>query len=91
MRCATIRKDTQTFKLPYFLKMTVEFNRELMIGMLRKGQTGDQILQILNAIVPNSEQEVVENLNGMSDVESVMNEIADYQEEQMREEYTVEV
>ena len=71
--------------------MTVEFNRELMIGMLRKGQTGDQILQILNAIVPNSEQEVVENLNGMSDVESVMNEIADYQEEQMREEYTVEV
>ena len=28
------------------------FSRDLMIGMLRKGQTGDQILQILDVIVP---------------------------------------
>lgn len=33
--------------------MTVDYSRDLMIGMLRKGQTGDQILQILDVIVPN--------------------------------------
>ena len=29
-------------------------SRELLIGALRQGQTGNQILQILDAIVPNS-------------------------------------
>ena len=36
--------------------MTVDYSRDLMIGMLRKGQTGDQILQILDAIVPYQTQ-----------------------------------
>lgn len=29
-------------------------SRDLMIGMLRKGQDGSQILQILNVIVPET-------------------------------------
>ena len=33
--------------------MAIDFSRDLMIGMLRKGQTGNQILQILDVIVPN--------------------------------------
>jgi hypothetical protein len=33
--------------------MTVDYSRDLMIGMLRKGATGNQILQILDVIVPN--------------------------------------
>jgi hypothetical protein len=33
-------------------KMTVDFSKDVMLGMLRKGQTGTQILDILNVIVP---------------------------------------
>jgi len=36
--------------------MTVTFSRDLMIGMLRKGQTGDQLLQILDVIVPSQDE-----------------------------------
>jgi len=32
--------------------MTVDFSKDVMLGMLRKGQTGTQILDILNVIVP---------------------------------------
>jgi hypothetical protein len=35
------------------LKMTVDFSRDVMLGMLRKGQTGNDILDILNVIVPD--------------------------------------
>jgi hypothetical protein len=34
--------------------MSTVFSRDLMLGMLRKGQTGDQILQILSVIVPET-------------------------------------
>lgn len=37
-------------------QMTVTFSRDLMIGMLRKGQTGDQLLQILDVIVPSQDE-----------------------------------
>ena len=40
--------------------MTNEFNRDLMISMLRKGQDGNQILTILNAITPDTD--VVEDV-----------------------------
>ena len=33
--------------------MTVDFSKDVMLGMLRKGQTGTQILDILNVIVPD--------------------------------------
>jgi hypothetical protein len=39
--------------------MTVDFSKDVMLGMLRKGQTGTQILDILNVIVP--EQTEVQN------------------------------
>lgn len=39
------------------IKMTVDFSKDVMLGMLRKGQTGTQILDILNVLVPD---EVVE-------------------------------
>ncbi len=32
-------------------KMTVDFSKDVMLGMLRKGQTGTQILNILDVIV----------------------------------------
>ena len=32
--------------------MTVDFSKDVMLGMLRKGDTGSQILDILNVIVP---------------------------------------
>lgn len=39
--------------------MTNEFNRDLMISMLRKGSTGTQMLNILNVIVPDKDVEAV--------------------------------
>jgi hypothetical protein len=35
--------------------MMETFSRDLMVGMLRKGQTGDQILDILNVIASTDE------------------------------------
>jgi hypothetical protein len=35
--------------------MIETLSRDLMIGMLRKGQTGSQILEILNAITSTDE------------------------------------
>jgi hypothetical protein len=32
--------------------MTVDFSKDVMLGMLRKGATGNQILDILDVIVP---------------------------------------
>jgi hypothetical protein len=40
-------------------QMAVTFSRDLMIGMLRKGMTGDQILKILDMIT--EPQESAEN------------------------------
>lgn len=37
-----------------FHKMTEVLSRDLMIAMLRKGQSGSQILDILNAITPET-------------------------------------
>jgi hypothetical protein len=39
--------------------MTNEFNRDLMISMLRRGSTGDEMLNILNVIVPNTDVDAV--------------------------------
>jgi len=35
------------------IKMTVDFSKDVMLGMLRKGATGNQILDILNVLVPD--------------------------------------
>jgi hypothetical protein len=38
--------------------MTETFSIDLMVAMLRKGKTGNQILEILDAIVPQSEMDM---------------------------------
>jgi len=35
-------------------QMTVSFSKDVMLGMLRKGQSGTQILDILNVLVPEN-------------------------------------
>ena len=35
--------------------MTVDFSKDVMIGMLRNGATGTQILDILNVIAPDEQ------------------------------------
>ena len=39
-------------------KMTVDFSKDVLLGMLRKGQTGTQLLNILNVIVPDETPEM---------------------------------
>jgi hypothetical protein len=48
--------------------MTVSFSKDVMIGMLRKGETGNQILDILDVIAPD--QTEVED-NSVTDVPTV--------------------
>jgi hypothetical protein len=38
--------------------MTVDFSKDVMLGMLRKGATGNQILDILNVIVPDEVSDI---------------------------------
>lgn len=53
---------------------TPEFSRDVMLGMLRKGNTGSEIMDILNVIVPESED--VDNSNSMTDFDD--NSVADF-------------
>ena len=61
--------------------MTADFTPELMVAMLRKGATGTQILDILNALVPEKTQmtreQVCEDL-GIADCPENDDEIAAY-------------
>lgn len=61
--------------------MAVEFSREMMIGMLRRGQIGEQILQILDVIAPTqpemTREYVCEQL-GIADCPENDNEIVAY-------------
>jgi hypothetical protein len=41
--------------------MTVDFSRDMMLGMLREGATGTQLLEILNVIVPDQNEVNQEN------------------------------
>jgi hypothetical protein len=62
-------------------KMTVDFSKDVMLGMLRKGETGNQILDILNVIVPEqtelTREQVCEDL-GIADCPENDDEIAAY-------------
>ena len=61
--------------------MTVDFSKDVMIGMLRNGATGTQILDILNVIVPEqvelTREQVCEDL-GIADCPENDDEIARY-------------
>lgn len=53
MRCAPKTLNPKPV-LSFFLQM---FDRSMMLGMLRQGQTGEQILQILDTVVSGIEEE----------------------------------
>jgi len=63
--------------------MTVDFSKDVMLGMLRKGATGNQILNILDVIVPEqtelTREQVCEDL-GIADCPENDDEIARYME-----------
>lgn len=62
-----------------FIKMTVDFSKDVMFGMLQKGATGTQILDILNVLVPDqtelTREQVCEDL-GIADCPENDDEIA---------------
>ena len=43
--------------------MTADLSRDLLIGMLRKGETGSQILQILDVIVSQESADETETVS----------------------------
>ena len=49
-----------TFTSDFLFIMSANFSREVMLGMLRQGATGDQILGILDAIVSDVRDENVQ-------------------------------
>jgi hypothetical protein len=61
--------------------MTVDFSKDVMLGMLRKGSTGTEILQILDTIVPDqtelTREQVCDEL-GIADCPENDDEIAAY-------------
>ena len=63
------------------IKMTVDFSKDVMLGMLRKGATGNQLLDILNVLVPDqtelTREYVCEQL-GIADCPENDDEIARY-------------
>lgn len=63
------------------IKMTVDFSKDVMLGMLRKGATGTQLLDILNVLVPEqtelTREYVCEQL-GIADCPENDDEIAAY-------------
>lgn len=66
----------------YLIKMTVDFSRDVMLGMLRKGNIGTDILNILDVLVPTETVEmtreyVCEQL-GIADCPENDDEIAAY-------------
>jgi hypothetical protein len=61
--------------------MTVSFSKDVMLGMLRKGATGTQLLNILDVIVPDqtelTREQVCDQL-GIADCPENDDEIAAY-------------
>ena len=61
--------------------MTVDFSKDVMVGMLRKGDTGNDIMNILNVLIPEqnelTREQVCENM-GIADCPENDDEIAAY-------------
>lgn len=53
--------------------MNTELNRDLMVSMLRRGNTGDEMLNILNVIVPDGDvnEDVVDAVEVVEDTDTV--------------------
>ncbi len=61
--------------------MTVDFSKDVMVGMLRKGDTGNDIMNILNVLIPEqtelTREQVCEDL-AIADCPENDDEIARY-------------
>jgi hypothetical protein len=61
--------------------MTVDFSKDVMVGMLRKGYTGNDIMNILNVLIPEqtelTREQVCEDM-GIADCPENDDEIAAY-------------
>lgn len=51
--------------------MNTELNRDMMVSMLRRGSNGDELMNILNVIVPDGDVNVVVNEDVVDAVEVV--------------------
>ena len=51
--------------------MTVDFSKDMMIGMLRKGNTGNQLLDILNVIAPEIDSTESESIAAKATLEPI--------------------
>jgi hypothetical protein len=51
--------------------MTVDFSKDMMIGMLRKGNTGNQLLDILNVIAPEIDSTENESIAAKATLEPI--------------------
>jgi hypothetical protein len=49
--------------------MNTEFNRDLMVSMLRRGSNGTELMDILNVIVPDNDVDAVVNVEDADTVE----------------------
>lgn len=59
---ATAAASNRLLQVPlHSLFFTMEVNRNLLIGMLRQGKTGDQLLQILDVITADIQSDVQDN------------------------------
>jgi hypothetical protein len=61
--------------------MTVDFSKDVMVGMLRKGDIGNDIMNILNVLIPEqtelTREQVCEDM-GIADCPENDDEIAAY-------------
>jgi hypothetical protein len=61
--------------------MTVDFSKDVLVGMLRKGDTGNDIMNILNVLIPEqtelTREQVCEDM-GIADCPENDDEIAAY-------------
>ncbi len=51
--------------------MNTELNRDMMVSMLRRGSNGDELMSILNVIVPDGDVNAVVNEDVVDAVEVV--------------------
>ena len=57
--------------------MNTEFNRDLMVSMLRRGSTGTELMDILNVIVPNNDVDAVVEASDTVEVPIVEDAVED--------------
>jgi hypothetical protein len=57
--------------------MNTEFNRDLMVSMLRRGSTGTELMDILNVIVPDNDVDALVEASDTVEVPIVEDAVED--------------